>query len=145
MDEHRFGRRRIAVIGGGIAGLSAAWLLSKRHEVVLYEADPRLGGHAHTVEVQGDGGPVPVDTGFIVFNEANYPNFTALLAHLGAPSQHADMALSVSLDDGAFEYSSYGALRNLRPEAQPVLRPLLADAAGRHPLLSARPQGPGRP
>lgn len=98
------------MVGAGIAGLSAAWLLSRRHEVVLYEADPRLGGHAHTVEVPGRRGSVPVDTGFIVFNEANYPNFTALLAHLGVPSRHADMALSVSLDDGAFEYSSYGAL-----------------------------------
>jgi len=104
------GRLRVAVIGGGIAGLSAAWLLSSRHEVVLIEADPRLGGHANTVEAPGRNGSTPVDTGFIVYNEPNYPNFTALLAHLGAPSLNADMALSVSLDDGAFEYSSYGAL-----------------------------------
>jgi len=98
------------VIGGGIGGLSAAWLLSKRHDVVLFEAEGRLGGHANTTEAPGRRGPVPVDTGFIVFNEANYPNFTALLAHLKVESLHADMSLSVSLDDGGFEYSSYGAL-----------------------------------
>jgi predicted NAD/FAD-binding protein len=103
-------RKRVGVIGAGIAGLSAAWLLSEKHEVTLIEADPRLGGHANTAEAPGRHGPVPVDTGFIVYNEPNYPNFTALLAHLGAPSRPADMALSVSLDDGAFEYSSYGAL-----------------------------------
>jgi len=103
-------RRKVAVVGGGIAGLSAAWLLSSRHDVTLFEADPRLGGHANTAEAPGHNGPVPVDTGFIVYNEANYPNFTALLAHLGVPHINADMSLSVSLDDGAFEYSSYGAL-----------------------------------
>ena len=104
-DERRL---RVAVVGGGIGGLSAAWLLSQRHEVVLFEAEPRLGGHANTTEAPGLKGPVPVDTGFIVYNEPNYPNFTALLAHLGVETIPADMALSVSLDDGAFEYSSFG-------------------------------------
>jgi predicted NAD/FAD-binding protein len=97
---------RIAVVGGGVAGLSAAWLLGQRHEVTLFEADDRLGGHAHTVKAPGRKGPVAVDTGFIVYNEPNYPNFTALLKHLGVESRSADMALSVSLDDGDFEYSS---------------------------------------
>lgn len=97
------------MVGGGVAGLSAAWLLSQRHEVTLFESDPRLGGHANTVEAPGRNGPAPVDTGFIVFNEENYPNFTALLAHLGVPSVYTDMSLSVSLDHGAFEYSSLGA------------------------------------
>ncbi|CAN7200861.1 FAD-dependent oxidoreductase [Phenylobacterium sp. LjRoot164] len=100
---------KVAVIGGGVAGLSAAWLLSQRHAVTLYEDEERLGGHANTVEVEGPQGPVAVDTGFIVYNEPNYPNFTALLAHFGVESRAADMALSVSLDDGDFEYSS-GAL-----------------------------------
>jgi len=103
-------RLSVAVVGAGVAGLSAAWLLSQKHDVTLFEADPRLGGHANTAEAPGHNGPVPVDTGFIVYNEANYPNFTAMLAHLGVPSLNADMSLSVSLDDGAFEYSSYGAL-----------------------------------
>jgi uncharacterized protein len=97
------------VVGGGVAGLSAAWLLGQRHKVTLFEADGRVGGHANTVDAPGDKGATPVDTGFIVFNEPNYPNFTALLTHLGVASRPADMALSVSLDDGAFEYSS-GAL-----------------------------------
>lgn len=107
---------RIAVVGAGIAGLSAAWLLGRTHQVTLFEADGRVGGHANTVEAPGRKGAVPVDTGFIVFNEANYPNFTALLAHLGVAHQAADMALSVSLDDGAFEYSSaalFAQKRNL--------------------------------
>jgi predicted NAD/FAD-binding protein len=99
---------RIAVVGGGVAGLSAAWLLSQRHHVTVFEADSRPGGHADTAEAPGRHGPVPVDTGFIVYNEANYPNFTALLRHLDVPSRAADMSLSVSLDGGAFEYSSLG-------------------------------------
>ena len=103
-------RLSVAVVGSGVAGLSAAWLLSQKHDVTLLEADSRLGGHANTVEAPGHHGQVAVDTGFIVYNEANYPNFTALLAHLGVPHINADMSLSVSLDDGAFEYSSYGAL-----------------------------------
>ncbi|HLZ73930.1 NAD(P)/FAD-dependent oxidoreductase [Phenylobacterium sp.] len=109
-DERRL---RVAVVGGGIAGLSAAWLLSSRHEVVLFEADGRLGGHANTAEAPNQPGRIgagatPVDTGFIVFNEPNYPNFTALLDHLGVASIPADMSLSFSLDDGGFEYSSFG-------------------------------------
>jgi predicted NAD/FAD-binding protein len=98
---------RIGVVGGGIGGLSAAWLLSQRHQVVLFEAEPRLGGHANTVDAPGRKGPAPVDTGFIVYNEANYPNFTALLKRLGVATQNSDMGLSVSLDDGALEYSSH--------------------------------------
>lgn len=108
MFESKDRRLRIAVVGGGIAGLSAAWLLSERHEVTLFESDGRLGGHANTTDAPGLNGPVPVDTGFIVYNEPNYPNFTALLEHLDVASQPADMALSVSLDDGGFEYSSFG-------------------------------------
>jgi len=101
-------RRRVAVVGAGMAGLSSAWLLSQAHEVTLFEADPRLGGHANTADAPGFNGTVPVDTGFIVYNEGNYPNFTALLEHLDVPHIEADMSLSVSLDDGAFEYSSFG-------------------------------------
>lgn len=102
-------RRRIAVIGSGVSGLSCAWLLSKAHDVVLYEADERLGGHANTVEAPGPDGPVAVDTGFIVFNEPNYPNLTAMLAHLGVASKSAHMSFAVSSGGGAFEYSSHGA------------------------------------
>ncbi|MDP3257797.1 MAG: NAD(P)/FAD-dependent oxidoreductase [Bosea sp. (in: a-proteobacteria)] len=96
----------IAVVGSGIAGLSAAWLLSQAHDVTLYEVAPRLGGHANTVDVRQTGGAsVPVDTGFIVYNEATYPNFKALMAHLGVATKATEMSFAVSLDQGRLEYS----------------------------------------
>ena len=101
-------RKRIAVVGSGIAGLSAAWLLGKAHEVALYEAEDRIGGHSNTVDAPSPHGPVAVDTGFIVYNEANYPNLTALFAHLNVPNKAAYMSFAVSLDGGALEYSSHG-------------------------------------
>lgn len=101
-------RQRIAVVGSGVSGLSAAWLLSKHHEVTIYEAEGRLGGHAHTVDVPTPDGAVAVDTGFIVFNEPNYPNFTALLDYLDVPSKPAHMSFAVSMEAGGFEYSSHG-------------------------------------
>ncbi len=76
-------KQRIAVVGAGISGLSAAWLLAKRHNVTLYEADNRLGGHANTIDVDTPDGTVAVDTGFIVFNEKTYTNFIAMLAQIG--------------------------------------------------------------
>lgn len=100
--------KRIAVIGSGISGLSAAWLLSQAHSVTLYESADRLGGHSSTVEAPSPSGPIAVDTGFIVYNEANYPNLTALFDHLGVPTKPAHMSFAVSIDDGAFEYSSHG-------------------------------------
>ena len=108
-QDHATAPKRIAVVGAGISGLSAAWLLSKRHEVVLFEAEDRLGGHSCTVEAPSPDGPVAVDTGFIVYNEPNYPNFTALLDHLGVASSAAHMSFAVSMNDGGFEYSSHGA------------------------------------
>jgi uncharacterized protein len=98
---------RIAIIGGGIAGNAAAWALttSTRHEVTLYEREARLGGHSATVDIDYDGTPISVDTGFIVYNELNYPNLTALFAHLGIPTQASDMSFSVSARGGAFEWS----------------------------------------
>jgi uncharacterized protein len=94
----------VAVVGSGISGLSAAWLLSKRHHVTLYETDSRIGGHSNTVDV----GSVAVDTGFIVYNEATYPNFSALLVHLGVATVPTKMTFAVSLDDGRLEYSGTG-------------------------------------
>jgi predicted NAD/FAD-binding protein len=99
-------RLEIAVVGSGIAGLSSAWLLSQAHDVTLFESAPRLGGHANTVDVpQTSGASVPVDTGFIVYNEATYPNFTALMAHLGVATKATEMSFAVSLDEGRLEYS----------------------------------------
>jgi predicted NAD/FAD-binding protein len=94
----------IAVVGSGISGLSAAWLLSTRHRVSLFEADRRLGGHSNTVDADG----MPVDTGFIVYNEVTYPNLTALFDHLGVRSKASDMSFAVSLDSGRLEYSGSG-------------------------------------
>jgi uncharacterized protein len=99
---------RIAVVGAGITGLGAAWLLSQRHEVTLFEALPRLGGHSNTVDVAAPEGTIPVDTGFIVYNEASYPNLVALFAHMGVPTAASNMSFGVSLDGGAYEYSGTG-------------------------------------
>jgi predicted NAD/FAD-binding protein len=117
----------IAVVGSGIAGLSAAWLLSQRHQVTLFESATRPGGHSNTVEAGG----IPVDTGFIVYNEATYPNLTALFAHLGVRTKASEMSFAVSLDDGAFEYAGtdlgglFGQRTNLfRPRFWAMLRDL---------------------
>lgn len=114
--------RRVAVIGAGISGLAAAWHLSRTMDVTLYEAESRPGGHSNTVEVAGPHGPVPVDTGFIVYNDRNYPNLVALFDHLGVPTQESDMSFSASLDGGAFEYSGSG-LAGLLGQKTNALKP----------------------
>ncbi|WP_375173830.1 NAD(P)/FAD-dependent oxidoreductase [Pseudooceanicola sp.] len=102
-------RRRIAVIGGGISGLGAARMLSADSDVTLYEAAPRLGGHARTV-LAGKRGDQPVDTGFIVFNHANYPLLTSLFNDLDVPTTKSDMSFGASVRGGRMEYG----LANLR-------------------------------
>lgn len=97
---------KIAVIGAGVSGLSAAWLLSRTHDVVVYESEGRFGGHACTVDAPTANGRNAVDVGFIVFNEHNYPNLVALFAHLGVATEESDMSFAVSLDEGRFEYGS---------------------------------------
>lgn len=99
-------RQSIAVIGSGIAGMSAAWLLSQKHDVTVYEKNHRLGGHSNTVTVNTSLGATPVDTGFIVFNDATYPNLIALFEHLGVETKVSDMSFGVSLRGGETEYSS---------------------------------------
>jgi predicted NAD/FAD-binding protein len=110
--DHRSGEpqaiRHIAVIGSGIAGLSAAWLLSREHRVTLFEAERRPGGHSNTVMVPTGETETAVDTGFIVYNERNYPNLTALFDHLGVATQRSSMTFAASLDGGRLEYSSAG-------------------------------------
>ncbi|MCS4502881.1 hypothetical protein KBTX_02861 [wastewater metagenome] len=121
--------RRIAVVGSGIAGLGAAWLLSRRHEVVLFEADSRLGGHTHTVDCDLAGGRISVDTGFIVYNEANYPHLTALFATLGVPTRPSDMSFAFSASDIDLEYAGDN-LNTLFAQRRNLLRPAFWRMAG---------------
>ena len=95
---------RIAVIGSGVAGIGASWALSRVHEVTLYEANERVGGHSRTLDVEVDGRIVPVDTGFIVYNERNYPNLVRFFHELGIETEASDMSFAVSTEDGAIEY-----------------------------------------
>lgn len=96
---------KIAVVGAGISGLSAAWLLSRRHEVTLYEQEGRLGGHSNTVDVEIDGVSHPVDTGFIVFNRDTYPNLCGLFSLLGVSIADSDMSFGVSLREPDIEWA----------------------------------------
>ena len=116
----------IAIVGTGIAGMAAAWLLSSAHRVTVYEAAPRLGGHSNTV----DAGSVPVDTGFIVYNELNYPNLTALFRVLEVATQESDMSFAVSMDHGALEYAGtdlFGLFAQKRNLIRPRFWSMLAD------------------
>ncbi|MEQ1889584.1 MAG: FAD-dependent oxidoreductase [Alphaproteobacteria bacterium] len=97
---------RIGIIGSGISGLGAAWLLHKDHDIQLFEAANRIGGHSHTIDIDYDGERMPVDTGFIVYNEINYPNLTALFKILGVTSEASDMSFAVSTGGGKVEWGS---------------------------------------
>jgi hypothetical protein len=107
---------RVAVIGTGIAGNAAAWTLSKRYRVTVYDREIRPGGHSHTVTIDYDGTPVAVDIGFIVYNELNYPDLKALFAHLGVATVESCMSFSVTADAGRFEWKGGG--NNWRETAQ---------------------------
>ena len=104
------GRRKIAVIGTGISGASAAWALHKTADVTVFESGERVGGHTATIDVDYDGKHIPVDTGFIVYNELNYPDLTNMLAHLGVATHASDMGFALSLDGGRLEWCG----KNLR-------------------------------
>lgn len=131
---------RIAVVGSGISGLAAAWLLSERHQVTLYEANDYAGGHTHTVDVTLQGRTCGVDTGFLVFNEATYPNLVPLLRHLEVPVAKSEMSFSLSLEEPAIAWSGtnldtlFAQRSNLvRPGFLRMLRDILRfnrDAAG---------------
>ena len=103
---------RIAVIGAGISGMASAWLLSRQHEVDLYEADACIGGHTHTHEVSSGGKDYAVDSGFIVFNPQNYPLLTRLFDELGVASQQTEMSFAVHDERDGLEYgtSTFDAL-----------------------------------
>lgn len=98
-------RERIAVVGSGVSGLTAAYLLARVHDVILFEADERLGGHAHTHSVAGSQGPLAVDSGFIVFNDRTYPVLQRLFAELGVQGRPTEMSMSVRDDVSGIEFA----------------------------------------
>jgi predicted NAD/FAD-binding protein len=121
------GPLKIAVVGSGISALSAAWLLSQRHRVTLYEKADRLGGHSNTVHALTREGEVAVDAGFICFNDATYPNLIALFDHLGVSTRETDMSFAVSLDKGGFEYAAPGLFAQRRNAFRPRFWSMLGE------------------
>ncbi|HTK67211.1 MAG TPA: FAD-dependent oxidoreductase [Pseudonocardia sp.] len=121
-------RPKAAVIGAGVAGLTASYLLQRRYDVTLFEADARLGGHAHTHELATvDGGTASVDSGFIVHNTRTYPNLLRLFGELGVATQESEMSMSVRCDGCGLEYAGARKLAGLFPTAGgPLSRPNLA-------------------
>jgi len=124
--------RNVAVIGAGISGLAAAYLLSRRHRVHLFEQQRRLGGHTNTVVIDTPTGGVPLDTGFLVHNDRTYPNLVRLFGELGVATRDSDMSFAVSCRRSGLEYSSRGAngffaqRRNLvRPSHLSLLREIV--------------------
>ncbi|WP_416138275.1 NAD(P)/FAD-dependent oxidoreductase [Halomonas sp. HK25] len=114
--------RRVAVIGSGIGGMAAAWYLSSRYRVTLFEAADRLGGHTATVDVELEGRHYAIDTGFIVFNDWTYPHFRHLLARLGVLTQPTEMSFSVHETARDFEYNGH-TLASLFAQRRNLLRP----------------------
>ena len=137
--------KRIAVIGSGISGLAAGYLLSRRHEVHLFERASRLGGHTNTIIVNDEQTPLALDTGFLVHNDRTYPHLIRLFAELGVETQPSDMSFSVSCTRTGFEYSSRGARgffaqkRNLFRGAHLRLLAAIARFNRRAPRLLAAP------
>jgi hypothetical protein len=127
----------LQIVGTGISGLVAAHLLHRQHELVVYEAGARVGGHSHTVEVESEDGNHWIDTGFVVFNDRNYPNFERLLDERGVASQPSHMSFSVS-DGRDFEYS--GTPRGLFARPSHLLRPSFFGMLRDWPF---QPRGPG--
>lgn len=115
-------RKNIAVIGSGIAGLASAWLLGRQHQVTLIERNDYVGGHTHTIEVEDNGQPLAVDTGFIVYNIANYPLLTRLFEQLGVATRESDMSFSASIGPGEIEYSG-DSLNSLFAQRRNLLSP----------------------
>lgn len=113
---------KIAIIGSGISGLGLAYLLHPHHEITVYEKNNMLGGHSRTVDVKTPAGNVPVDTGFIVFNDRNYPLLNGLFSHLNVPIAKSDMSFGVNINDGWLEYGTQH-LSNVFAQKRNVLRP----------------------
>ncbi|MEC9236039.1 MAG: FAD-dependent oxidoreductase, partial [Pseudomonadota bacterium] len=118
---------KIAIIGAGISGMGAAYLLAKDHDITLYEKNKYIGGHSRTIDVASSSEPVAVDTGFIVFNNWNYPNLLGLFDALSVPYQKSDMSFGVSIQNGWLEYSSYGLFAQKRNLFRPNYWKMLAN------------------
>ncbi|MGL4306886.1 MAG: NAD(P)/FAD-dependent oxidoreductase [Mycobacteriaceae bacterium] len=117
------GSRKVAVIGSGVAGLTAAWVLSKDAQVCLYEADSRLGGHADTHRVEiSPGVHIPVDTGFIVHNDRTYPTLLRLFSELGVATQESDMSMSVRSDANGLEYAGAKGISGIFATPRSLMR-----------------------
>lgn len=130
------GRPQAAVIGAGVAGLTAAYILQRRCDVTLYEADVRLGGHADTHEVAAaDGRPLALDTGFIVHNTLTYPHLIRLLRDLGIETRPTDMSMSVRCQGCGLEYAGSRGLSGLVPAPGALARPRYVRMLGRIPLF----------
>ena len=95
---------KIAIVGAGISGLTCAYLLQNGHDLTVFEAEPQAGGHSNTVTVDEPAGPIGIDTGFIVYNDRNYPNFERLLAQLGVATQPSSMSFAVTHESENFEF-----------------------------------------
>ncbi len=113
---------RIAIVGTGISGMVVAYLLHADHELVIYEANDYIGGHTCTEEIETDGRRHAIDTGFIVYNEVNYPNFSTLIRRLGVESQTAPMSFSLRCEESGFEYSP-STLNSLFAQRRNLLNP----------------------
>ncbi|MBC3764428.1 NAD(P)/FAD-dependent oxidoreductase [Neptunicella marina] len=114
--------KKIAVVGSGISGLTAGYLLSKKHQVSLFEANDYLGGHTHTEQIEIDDTIYPVNTGFIVFNDRTYPNFIRLMDEIGIKSETSNMSFSVRCENTGLEYSGT-SLNSLFAQRRNLLRP----------------------
>ena len=115
-------KQRIAIVGSGIAGLTAAHLLSRKHDITVFEANDYIGGHTHTVPVEMDSRQYEIDTGFIVCNDRNYPNFLKFMDQLGVDLQPTEMSFSVRNDSENLEYNGHN-LNTLFAQRTNLLRP----------------------
>jgi predicted NAD/FAD-binding protein len=129
-------RPRVAVVGSGVAGLTAAYLLQRAYDVTLYEADDRLGGHAHTHDIPGTGGRMlALDTGFLVHNTRTYPNLLRLFGELGVATRETEMSMSVSCAGCGLEYAGSRGTRGLFPGPGAAIRPAYLAMLARIPAF----------